>query len=210
MFWRKNFTLFILLLSCLSASGKDKKKALLPADVLQARTVLVLVDPDAGESIRDPNANRNAREAVEKALANWGRFSLVMEETSADLVITVRKGNGNIAEPSIGGVPVNNRPVVLQPADGGGRGGVGVGRPPVPGDGTDSQYPSQGPHPQAEIGSSQDMFVVYRGNHNNDPLAAPSVWRYTAKNALQSPSVPAVEEFRKLIAEAEKQAAAKP
>ncbi len=35
------------------------------------------------------------------------------------------------------------------------------------------------------------------------------VWRYTAKNALQSPSVPAVDEFKKAITEAEKQQAAK-
>ncbi len=33
------------------------------------------------------------------------------------------------------------------------------------------------------------------------------VWRYTAKDALESPGVPAVEVFRKLIADSEKQLA---
>jgi hypothetical protein len=63
-----------------------------------------------------------------------------------------------------------------------------------------------------EAGSSQDTFVVYRGSTEPDqsPLDAPAVWRYSAKNALESPSVPAVEVFRKLMAESEKQLASHP
>jgi hypothetical protein len=53
------------------------------------------------------------------------------------------------------------------------------------------------------------MFVVYRGKRD-DALEYPAVWRYGAKDALRSPAVPAVEAFRKLIAEAEKQQAAAP
>jgi hypothetical protein len=53
------------------------------------------------------------------------------------------------------------------------------------------------------------MFVVYRGKID-DTLDYPAVWRYIAKDALRSPSVPAVDVFRKLIAEAEKQKAATP
>jgi hypothetical protein len=37
------------------------------------------------------------------------------------------------------------------------------------------------------------------------PLDAAPAWRYLAKDALHSPDVPAVAEFRKIIAEAEKQ-----
>jgi hypothetical protein len=47
------------------------------------------------------------------------------------------------------------------------------------------------------------MFEVYRGGIV-DPLDAPAVWRYTAKDCLRAPQVSAVEEFRKAIAEAEK------
>jgi hypothetical protein len=53
------------------------------------------------------------------------------------------------------------------------------------------------------------MFVVYRGKRD-DALDRPAVWRFSAKDALRSPAVPAVEEFRRVIAEAEKQQAANP
>ena len=53
------------------------------------------------------------------------------------------------------------------------------------------------------------MFAVYRGTPLN-PLDAPAVWRFTAKGALASPEVPAVEAFRRLVAESEKQLAANP
>ena len=36
-----------------------------------------------------------------------------MEASTADLVISVRKGNGKIAQPTIGGVPTNDRPVIF-------------------------------------------------------------------------------------------------
>jgi hypothetical protein len=49
------------------------------------------------------------------------------------------------------------------------------------------------------------MFVVYRGGQA-DPLDKAPVWRYIAKDALHSPDVPAVDQFRKVIEEAEKQA----
>jgi hypothetical protein len=53
------------------------------------------------------------------------------------------------------------------------------------------------------------MFVVYRGKRDN-ALDYPAVWRYIAKDALRSPDVPAVDEFRKLIAKSEKQQTAAP
>jgi hypothetical protein len=197
--------LMVILLYTL-ASAKDRKKVILPADVLQARTVLVVVDPDAGMRIEDPNANQAAKADVEKALQKWGRFTLVLDATNADLVITVRKGSGKMVQPTIGGVPVNDRPVV-QPTDSGGRVGGRAGVSPLPGDPTNPD--PRGPQPQLEVGSTEDIFVVYRGSEE-DPLDAPAVWRYRAKNALQSPGVPAVNEFHKAITEAEKQQAGKP
>jgi hypothetical protein len=195
-----------LVFSAVLAAGKDKKKVILPADVLRAETVLVVVDPDAGVSPDAPLANKTARDDVEKALIKWGRFRLVTDSSTADLVIAVCKGNGKIAQPTIGGVPSNNRPVIFQPTDSGGRIGGSHGSPT--GDPTASQYPN--PTPQVEMGSvQQDMFVVYRSHreHDADPFDSPAVWRYQAKDALRSPSVPAVDEFRTLIMEAEKQQA---
>ncbi len=199
------FSLFVM--CCLVAAAKDKKKILLPDDVLEARTVLVVVDPDAGVAVDDPLANRKAQEDVEKALMNWGRFSMVLEASNADLIISVRKGNGKAVQPTVGGVPINDRPVIFEPTDSGGRVGVHTGNPPGAGDPTNSQPRS--PSPQIEAGPTQDMFAVYRGKRG-DALDSPAVWRYIAKDALQSPGVPAVDAFRKLIAEAEKQRAATP
>lgn len=198
----------VLALCCTAGVAKDKKKKiLLPDDVLQARTVLVVIDPDAGISIDAPNANREAQQDVERALMSWGRFELVSDSSNADLVIEVRKGNGKLAQPTIGGVPTNNRPVVLDPTDSGGRAGGGT-IPPLGGTNpAGAQRPD--PSPQIEVGAADDVFAVYRGKRG-DPLDTPAVWRYARKDALISPSVPAVDAFRKLIAEAEKQRAAQP
>jgi hypothetical protein len=194
----KGLAVSVLLLWCLTGVAKDKKKALLPADVLEAHTVLVIIDPDAGIAAEHLNANRMAREDVEKALMKWGRYSLVMEPQTADLIITVRKGSGKMAQPTIGGVPQNNDIGVLEPTDSGGRVGVRQGNPGI----------SPGPRPQVEVGESQDMFVVYRNNKENpsgSPLNAPAVWRYSATDALASPEVPAVGVFHDLILKSEKQ-----
>ena len=74
----------------------DKKKNSLPPSVLNARTVLVLIDPQAGISVNAPLANKTAQEDVEKAFMKWGRLTPVMDMETADLVITVRKGSGKL------------------------------------------------------------------------------------------------------------------
>ena len=191
-----------------SALASAKKKAVLPADVLRARTVFVIVDPAAGVDVRDPNANRVARADVEKALDQWGRFTLVQEGSTADLIIMVRKGDGKLIQPTIGGTPINETPPVsgdstTTPTQSTTR--AGVGWPPG--------NPTSNPEPQIEAGSPQDMFVVYRGSKDDpywSPRDTPPVWRYSGKDALASPSVPAVEVFRKLIADSEKELAAHP
>lgn len=218
MLCRRILALSVLFLSCLVGTAKDKKKLPLPADVLQARTVRVVIDPDAGMDVQNPNANRIAQADVENALMKWDRFTVVTDADSgtADLIITVRKGNGKIVQPTIGGLPNNNRPGGLGSPGPGGRVGSRQGAPGDIGDPsdpqsdpTDPQYPSSSPQPQMEVGRSQDMFVVYRGSGKDDPRDAPPVWRYTAKDALQSPGVPAVDAFRKLIEDTEKQLAGK-
>jgi hypothetical protein len=198
---RKHLVVAFLLLLCVPAFAK--KKILLPVDVLQARTAIVVIDPSAGIDPEDPFANRNAKEAVEKAIMAWGRFSLVQEAGQADLIIVVRRGSGKFARPTIGGIPNNDSPVIVQPTDSGGRAGGHTGNSPGLEDPTQSGPPD--PTPSVEVGESQDMFVVYRGGGNG--LNAPPVWRYIEKDALRSPGVPAVVEFQKLIAVAEKQVA---
>jgi hypothetical protein len=191
----------VLVFACF-ASANNKKKETLPAEVLNAQTVVVLIDPDAGMSTSEPMANRTAQQDVERALANWGRLKLILTGNSADLVITVRKGNGKIVQPTINGEPTNDRPVVIVPNDNGIHVGGQQGRPP------DSSQPfpqNTSPGLGTEIGPVEDTFLVYRGGPGSPPLERAPVWRYTAKNGLHSPDVPAVAEFRKVVEAAIKQ-----
>ena len=183
------------------ANAKDKKKSTLPEEVLRATTALVVISPDAGEPVNEPMANATARDNVEKALMEWGRFRLVMAGEEADLVIAVRTGSGRMVQPSIKGGPIDQRPGTAQSTDGGIRIGGQQGQPPPlsdPGMGT----PQNGPRMSNEIGASDDTFEVYRG-HGQYPLDSPAVWRYIAKDCLREPGVTAVEEFRKAIAKAQ-------
>lgn len=193
---------FIAVLAITSlACAKDKKKNLLPLDVLQARTVLVIVEPGAGVPVTDPTSNKTALDDVERAILKWGWLTPVMDAQTADLIITIRKGHGKIVEPTLGGPGVNDRPVIVQSTDNSVRIAGQRGRQP--------DLSSGGPqedsvHPQTEIGPAEDTFVVYRGKVER-PLERPPVWRYMAKDALRSPNVPAVSEFKKLVDETIKQ-----
>jgi hypothetical protein len=198
--WSPLVLLFLIVIPF--APAKDKKE-ILPAYVLEARTVLVVIDPNAGISSSNPNENRTAQEDVEKALMNWGRFSPVLDATNADLVISVRRGHGKAVNNTIGGVP-SDRPVIMEPIDSGIRIGGQHGTPPP----VTADSPPPGPHPQTEIGPTEDTFIVYRGKVEY-PLDNASVWRFVAKDALSSPSVPAVAQFQKVIEQTEKELAQK-
>jgi hypothetical protein len=180
------------------AQAKDKKKVILPDYVLKAQTVLIVINPDAGVSPQNPNANWVARQDVERAVMDWGRLTLAMEPLTADLVISVRRGTGKTVSPTISAP--DSRPVILDPSDQGVRIGAQHGTPPPLTNGPTINTP----HPSTEIGPSDDMFEVYRGRVEY-PLDNAATWRYVAKDSLKSPNVPAVAEFRKLIEEAEKQ-----
>jgi hypothetical protein len=58
----------VLLLTAVTVSTGEKKNPL-PATVLRACTVLVLVDPDASISLTDPAARRNRETTKEQAAA---------------------------------------------------------------------------------------------------------------------------------------------
>ena len=196
------------------AIAKDKKNASVPGYVLQAQTVLVIVDPDAGEPVDRPYTNRDARANVEKALVEWGRFRLVNDGERSDLIITVRTGNGKAMQPTIKGGGIDQRPGASESPDGTIHIGVHQGQTPTePGMGAAGMPPQEttpgvppaegGPHVSNEVGPSEDMFEVFRGNVDR-PLDNSPAWRYIAKDCLSTPKVEAVEEFRKAIADAEK------
>ena len=134
-------------------AAKDKKKQVLPEYVLRARTVRVVVAPDSGEPLDQPMANSNARENVEKALSEWGRYQVVMDGQEADLVISVRTGNGRMVRPTIKGGPIDQRGGVAQGTDSTIRIGGAQGR--APGSDPTMSPQDQGPHMGNEIGPSR-------------------------------------------------------
>jgi hypothetical protein len=191
----------------LSAGAFAKGKSILPPYILQAHTVAVLIDPDAGMSIEDPRANDIARNDVEAALQSWGRFSPVLGVEQADLIIVVRKGSGKMADATISNPRQNDRSGSVTSTDNGLS--IGAQHGQQAGSASDASNGSIGLHPQMEVGMPDDSFVVYQGGRD-DPLDAPAGWRWVRKNALHPHDVPAVQEFRKAIEEAEKQAAKHP
>ncbi len=200
---RVRVLLLILFLSASIAITSAKKKPAVPAYVLKAHTVVVLIDPDAGTSLNDPLANKTAQEDVEKALMKWGRLSPVSDPGSADLVIIIRRGSGKIVDRTVGNLPTNDRPVVVQQTDNSIRLGGTQGRAP----GSPTQVDPQDTRPaqQTEVERpSQDMLTLYPPG-TRDTSERPAAWRYEGKGALKSPDVPAVAELRKAIEDAEKQ-----
>jgi hypothetical protein len=193
--------LAVALAACivLAAFAKDKKTSLAPV-VLRATRVMVVVE-SSGTSLRKPGEDQEARTAVERALEKWGRFKVVYyanETDPADLVIAVRKGG--FARPVLTGRSPNDRPSTVDATDMGVNIGISLGTPPpISSDPQPSGRPSMG----TEVGSAEDSFAVYDGRMA-EPLDAPALWRYSGKNALTSPAVPAVQEFRKAIEAAEK------
>ncbi len=184
---------FIALIFTYPAFCKDKKKKqVLPDAVLRAKTVAVIVDPDAGASIANPNEQVNARAAVENALRKWGRFSIVPTVgPDTDLVIEIRKASSSSTVIRGGGV--NQRPPITI-------GGVGIGTPPV---GAGAPAPSDGgPRMGNEVGPNLDFFTVRLSNGDSDSSGT-IVWRYSGRNVLNAPAVRAVEEFKKVLTESE-------
>ena len=203
---RVSIFFLLLLLLVPFADGKNKKKQVLPDYVLNAETILVVIHPDAGEPLTSPMANRTAQENVERAMTQWGRFRLVMDPETADLVVAVRKGHAS--GPTVRNSPVDDRSVIYQPSPGDTRTAGQHGRPglndPSLGGATD-----RGPHLSNEIGSSEDAFELYRGRVQY-PLDSAPIWRYMAKDALSAPRVSAIEQFKKAIDDSEKVRQAKP
>ena len=196
-------TAVLVLAACTCGAGLiwAKKKSALPPVVLNAQTFFVMVDPDAAIPVSDPGGNRTAREDVEKALMEWGRLKPTMTMSQADLVIVVRKGDRQAMNPTVGGQSPNDRPVIAQATDDTLRIGGQQGRSPdaAQNGGPTSPRPEMG----GEIGPTEDLFSVYLGR-TEDALKRGPVWRYARKDALKSPGVPAVAEFRRAVDEAVK------
>lgn len=199
---RLSAALLLVALLTIPVTAKDKKKPQMSEFVLRAQTLRVMIDPDAGEPLDQPRANYTARDNVEKAFMEWGRYRLVMDGEQSDLVIVIRTGDGRMGRPTMRGGPTDQRPGVGQSTDDSIRIGGQRGQPPM----TDptANPPNNSPRVSDEVGNPDDSFLVYLGGVDH-PLDSSPLWRYTAKDCLQPrPKVAAVEEFRKAVADAEK------
>src|SRR5215469_6517095 len=105
--------------------------------------------------------------------------------------------------------PATVAPLSFSRGDGNIRVGGQQGRPPDLSNPGLSGPTAQGPRIDNEIGPSDDTFELYRGGIEF-PLDSATVWRYMGKNALDAPQVTAVEQFRKVLTESEKQHQQKP
>ena len=199
---KRAFALFLLSLLVTLGFAKDKTKSLLPPYVLQAKTVAVVIDPSAGFSIDDPRANQLAQQYVEAAFLKWGRFEPIPDPKTADLIVTVRKGNGRLMDDTMPGPQQNNG------MDSNTRGGsMGPSRSPQPG--MPGQQPGLGSSQQsstAGMGQVEDTFAVFKGGEKS--LFATPVWKYSSNEGL-SQSVPAVAAFKRAVAAADKAEAEK-
>src|SRR6476620_4658313 len=99
--------LSLALLLTAPLTAKDKKKSQLPEYILRAQTVRVVIDPYVGEPLDRPNANATARDNVERALTEWGRYRVVMDGEESDLVIAIHTGDDRMARPTIKGGPMD-------------------------------------------------------------------------------------------------------
>jgi hypothetical protein len=177
-------------------------------DILDARTIAVVADPSP--AAENSQANQRSRLEVQNVLREWGKYQVVADSGGADLIVVVRKGHAQVA--TIGG-PTGPSPVTVGPLDSGVNIGVHRGQNPTLSRTDTSQVSSQ-PRLGSEAGSPDDLLEVYRGRQplpgdaSRDqiqyPLDEPPVWVYTAQDALKSPKLEAVAEFKKAVETAEK------
>ncbi len=205
---KRVFTLFTLSLLVTLGFAKDKTKNALPAYVLHAQTVAIIIDPSARYSIDDPQANLAAQKDVEAALLKWGRFQPVKETKAADLIVVVRRGSGRLMDEAIPDPRQNNGGGAINPIDRGGS--VGPPRGPQPNLPTDPGLESsqQTPRSQAEIRDAEDSLAVFKGGEN--PQFATPVWKYVARDGLDPQTIPALAAFKKAVEAADKAAAQQP
>lgn len=188
--------LSLLALLPILLSAKDDG---LPAEVLKAHSVRIVISDHDGKQLNDPTADSNAERAVEKALSDWGRFVIVAGD--ADLVIAVHAGTDKLVSTTVEDGSSDTRGSV-ETADGKIRVFGQEGRAPVISDSPTVDPKHTGPHVGKQVGQVKDSLELYDGvAYRSDSMP---IWRYAAKNALKEPDVMAVQQLRKAVAASEK------
>jgi hypothetical protein len=201
------FMTFVLL-AALAEAQQQPISQTYKLDILDARTIAVVAY--RSPAAEDSQENQRSRLEVQNALRDWGRYQVVPDAGIADLIVVVRKGHAQGA--TIGG-PAGPCPVTVGPLDSGVNIGVHRGQNPTLSR-TDSSQVSSQPRLGSEVGSADDLLELYHGRQplsgdgsrdaTQHPLDEPPMWVYTAKDALKSPKIEAVAEFRKAVEAAEK------
>jgi hypothetical protein len=180
------------LLPLLVVGGIDaKERRVLPAVVLEARTVMIVIILDAREKPSNPKSEQALRDDLEGALEKWGRF-LSKSRGTVDLVIVARQGHVEVPTVSFS---ANDPKSPLHPNSGSTQ--LDPNTPGLRPDRAGAQRTID------ELRLEEDSFEVYQGGVDH-PLDAAPVWQYEARLALKGPKVAAVEHFRKAIEESEK------
>jgi hypothetical protein len=189
---RRLCSLLALILLLTTSALTKQKKPRISDYILHAETVIVAIEPDTGEPLDNPNANKQARENVERALTQWGRFRIIPDGQQSDLVVGIRIGNDKLVRPTIKADDNIRIGQIGQRSQG----------PPLGGE-PRPDPDSRNPRITNEVGPTADSFSVYRGGRANG-FSSSALWHYTAKECLRAPEIKAVEEFRKAVADAEK------
>ena len=157
------------------AKNKANKRLALLRQVVNLKTVAIVTYPN--EDRFAPVAYEDVRvmDAVETKVRSWKKFLVVANPQGADFVIAVRPGH-------------------LVGARIGGSGGSGPDGEPRIKMGTD-------------LGPDGDMLAVYRPadvKQNGNFFDGPALWRDMSAHGLALPGLPAVENLKRDLDEAEK------
>ena len=178
-------------------------------DFVEARTIAVLA-AGSPSSPEDTPENQRVRLDVQNALLKWGKYQVVLDASTADLIVVVHKSH---VQTMPNGSPSTAGPVMVGPVDSGVNIGMGRGQT-QPLSRTDIGRTGAGTRAGAEAGAVEDVLDVYLGrkpligdasrNSTQYPLDEPAAWSYEQMGALQSPKLEAIVAFRKAVEAAEK------
>jgi hypothetical protein len=190
---RHMLMLALLVSLVVPAAAQKKKKSDMPQVVAAAQFVYVTSFHGDAYARTATSEDRAAIATVENMLRGWGKYRIAYRPDQADIMLVVRPGAWGNARV---GVDIGNPPIAIGRSGGrvDPRGGS-IGTASV-GGGDVSNTPED------------SLFVSIQPQEPAD--AAPFVWRRSSKNGLQGKKPELLEEFRKAVDEAEKQATSKP
>lgn len=165
------------------AQKKKNKKADMPMAVVAAQFVYVT---SLHGGPYDPGTSMEERAAIHKtedALRAWGKYRVVLQPESADLMLIVKPGA--IAQSRVG-VDVGNDPNYP---------GVRIGRPGI----------GIGQSTGVDLSSTPDDMLMVSLSPQEAPDSTPVIWRRSARHGFSGNKPILIEAFRDAVDEAANQ-----